>query len=195
MVEPRSSNFRVITINFLGVRIFRKFTVVLISGEYCKMGDKEGKQVLMCSWGKKIEPDLEFAARTDKVSNEEEQSKVVIVYCNALKEKWVTLLQNQQNDLCAQQRLRSTWASAQSDQHLHSPHEEILGPQLPIEHTAKTRISLGVCQSWSESSLGTHAILLVLSWGGSSQCSPFSQKTILLERQMKYLTIKVGYQA
>ena len=26
MVEPHSSNFRVITTNFLGVRIFRKFT-------------------------------------------------------------------------------------------------------------------------------------------------------------------------
>ena len=29
MVEPHSSNFRVITTNFLGVRIFRKFTVLL----------------------------------------------------------------------------------------------------------------------------------------------------------------------
>ena len=29
MVEPHSSNFRVITTNFLGVRIFRKFMVVL----------------------------------------------------------------------------------------------------------------------------------------------------------------------
>ena len=28
MVEPHSSNFRVITTNFLGVRIFRKFKVV-----------------------------------------------------------------------------------------------------------------------------------------------------------------------
>ena len=28
MVEPHSSNFRVITTNFLGVRIFRKFTVL-----------------------------------------------------------------------------------------------------------------------------------------------------------------------
>ena len=28
MVEPHSSNFRVITTNFVGVRIFRKFTVV-----------------------------------------------------------------------------------------------------------------------------------------------------------------------
>ena len=31
MVEPHSSNFRVITTNVLGVRIFRKFTVFSIS--------------------------------------------------------------------------------------------------------------------------------------------------------------------
>ena len=30
MVEPHSSNFRVITTNVLGVRIFRKFTVLCI---------------------------------------------------------------------------------------------------------------------------------------------------------------------
>ena len=30
MVEPRSSNFRVITTNFLSVRIFRKFTVFVV---------------------------------------------------------------------------------------------------------------------------------------------------------------------
>ena len=34
MVEPHSSNFRVITTNFLGVRIFRKFTV----SDYIVMG-------------------------------------------------------------------------------------------------------------------------------------------------------------
>ena len=33
--------------------------------------------------------------------------------------------------------------------------------------TAKTLIRLGGCLGWSESSLGAHAILLVLSWGGS----------------------------
>ena len=33
--------------------------------------------------------------------------------------------------------------------------------------TAKTLIRLGGCPDWSESSLGAHAILLVLSWGGS----------------------------
>ena len=32
MVEPHSSNFRVITTNFLGVRIFRKFTVHVLHG-------------------------------------------------------------------------------------------------------------------------------------------------------------------
>ena len=36
--------------------------------------------------------------------------------------------QNRQNDLCTQQRLRSAWASAQSDQRLRCPHEESLGP-------------------------------------------------------------------
>ena len=30
--------------------------------------------------------------------------------------------------LCAQRRLRSAWASAQSDQSLYCPHEEALGP-------------------------------------------------------------------
>ena len=36
--------------------------------------------------------------------------------------------QNQQNGMCAQRRLRSAWASAQSDQSLRCPHEENLGP-------------------------------------------------------------------
>ena len=45
--------------------------------------------------------------------------------------------------LCAQRRLRSAWASAQSDQSLRCPHEENLGPQLPIKRTAKTLIRLG----------------------------------------------------
>ena len=38
--------------------------------------------------------------------------------------------------LCAQRRLRSAWASAQSDQSLRCPHEE----SLSIKHTAKTLI-------------------------------------------------------
>ena len=57
--------------------------------------------------------------------------------------------------------------SAQSDQSQRFPPEAKLGPKLPIERTAKTLIRLGGCPGWSESSLGTKVILLVLSWGGS----------------------------
>ena len=59
--------------------------------------------------------------------------------------------------LCAQRRLRSAWASAQSDQSLRYPHEESLGPSLPNESAAKTLIRLGGCPGWSEYSLGTHS--------------------------------------
>ena len=82
-------------------------------------------------------------------------------------ENWSTAWQNQQNDLCAQRRLRSAWASAQSDQSQRCPPEAKLGPNLPTERTAKTLIRLGGCPGWSESSLGTKVILLGLSWGGS----------------------------
>ena len=34
--------------------------------------------------------------------------------------KWAASWQNQQNDLCAQRRLRSAWVSAQSDQSFRS---------------------------------------------------------------------------
>ena len=59
--------------------------------------------------------------------------------------------------LCAQRRLRSALASAQSDQSLRCPHEASLGPLLPIEPTAKTLIRLGGCPGWSESSLGAQS--------------------------------------
>ena len=59
--------------------------------------------------------------------------------------------------LCSQRKLRSAWASAQSDQSLHCPHEENLGAELPIERTAKTLIRLGGCPGCSESSLGSHS--------------------------------------
>ena len=59
--------------------------------------------------------------------------------------------------LCAQRRLRSAWASAQSDQSLRCPHEESLGPKQPNKRTAKTLIRLGGCPGWSESSLGAQS--------------------------------------
>ena len=42
------------------------------------------------------------------------------------------LMKNQRNDMCAKRRLRSAWASAQSDQSLRCLHEESLGRELPI---------------------------------------------------------------
>ena len=47
---------------------------------------------------------------------------------------WAAAWQNKPNDLCAQPRLRSAWASAQSDQSLRCLHIEALGPWLPIGH-------------------------------------------------------------
>ena len=58
------------------------------------------------------------------------------------------------------------------------PHVESLGPYLPIERTTKTLIRLGRHPSWSESSLGAHATLLVLSWGGSNSSTSVSLFTL-----------------
>ena len=50
---------------------------------------------------------------------------------------------------------------------IRCPHDT-LDPQIPTKHTAKTLIRLGACPGWSESSLGVHAISMVLSWGRSN---------------------------
>ena len=70
---------------------------------------------------------------------------------------WTAAWQNQQNNLCAQWRLRSAWASAQSDQSSLSAWRK-LGSFLPIEHIVKTLIKLGGCQAdpslcWAQRSL------------------------------------------
>ena len=66
---------------------------------------------------------------------------------------WAASWQNQQNDMWAQQRLRSAWASAQSDQSLLFAWRK-LG-------------SLATHWAHSEGSDQTGRILLVLSWGSS----------------------------
>ena len=57
---------------------------------------------------------------------------------SAARYTWTPAWQSQQNGYCAQRRHRSACASAQSDQSLRCPHEQTLGPQLPIERTTKT---------------------------------------------------------
>ena len=67
--------------------------------------------------------------------------------------------------LCAQQRLRSAWASAQSDQSLRCLYEESLGPKLSIECTAKTLIRLADAQAdLSLRRAHTHFVGFVMRW-------------------------------
>ena len=79
---------------------------------------------------------------------------------------WAASRQNQQND-CA--------PSENSDQPGHPPSlirvlavrsVSSYGPKLS-SCGQRRLIRVGGCPGWSESSLGAHAILLVLSWGGS----------------------------
>ena len=86
---------------------------------------------------------------------------------NVTHDIWATSWQNQQNGMCVQRRLRSAWASAQSDQSLRCALSGSLRTQAFFMRKARTLIRLGGCPGWSKSSLGVHGILLGLSWGGS----------------------------
>ena len=66
---------------------------------------------------------------------------------------WAASWQNQHNNLCAQRRLRSAWASAQSDQSLRFPHGESSGPCLSTKRTAKT-----------DQTGRKHRLILVFAW-------------------------------
>ena len=90
------------------------------------------------------------------------------------------LMTKQQNGMCAQRRLRSAWASAQSDQSLRLPHDKSLCPYLPIECTAKTLIRLSGCPGWYESLLGAQSFCwfchdvahITFSFPGGGDLSP-----------------------
>ena len=56
--------------------------------------------------------------------------------------------------MCAQRRLKSACASAQSDQGLRYPHEETLHSWLTKMRLVKILTRLRECASWSESSMG-----------------------------------------
>ena len=71
---------------------------------------------------------------------------------------WAASWQNQQSGMCAQRRLRSAWASTQSDQNLRCPHEKkawVLSYPLSAQWRL---IRLGGCPGWSESSLGAQSL-------------------------------------
>ena len=93
------------------------------------------------------------------------------MYCQSAKiwimHIWAASWPKQQNGMCAKRRPRTAWASSQSDQSLRCALSGYLRTWAFFMQTAKTLIRLGRCPGWSESSLGAHATLLVLSWGGS----------------------------
>ena len=91
------------------------------------------------------------------------------------KVKWAAAWQNQQNYLFTQQRLRSAWASAKSDQSLCCQHEERLCPYLPIKRTVKTLIRLNGYPGWSVTLLGAQVLLLVLACCSSNH-SPMTSE-------------------
>ena len=95
---------------------------------------------------------------------------------------------NQQNGMCTQRRLRSAWASAQSDQSSLSAWRK-LGSLVPIERKAKTLIRLCRCPGWSESLLGTQSFCL--SWGSSFIClsGTFSMGSLFLRYFHEFMQI------
>ena len=74
--------------------------------------------------------------------------------------------------------------TGQSDQSLRCPLEESLGPWLPSKRTAKT---LGIRPVCSESSLGAHAMVLVLS-----RCSSYGEKFPLWTIHQVRLTLRLA---
>ena len=67
------------------------------------------------------------------------------LFCSPSPWKWAAARQNQQNDLCAQRRPRSAWASARSDQSLRCTLNGWLKTQGFFMPTARTLIRLGEC--------------------------------------------------
>ena len=66
--------------------------------------------------------------------------------------------------MCAQRRLRSDCASAQSDQSLRCPIQETWAPLPCKKRPAKTLIRLRGCAGWSESSLGARFRRYIFIW-------------------------------
>ena len=78
---------------------------------------------------------------------------------------WAASWQNQQNGMCAQRRLRSVWASAQSDQSLHWPSlirvfavrmKKAWVLSYPLSAQQRL-IRPGGCPGWYESLLGAQS--------------------------------------
>ena len=101
---------------------------------------------------------------------------------------WADTHQNQQNDMCAQQRLRLAWASP-SLIRVFTVCSVVKGPMF-LHSDGEDSDQTGRMPGWSKSSLGTQVILLVLSCGGSVRF--FRSCTPVLERLLMTLTFTVA---
>ena len=86
-------------------------------------------------------------------------------YLVAIKNEPPEMFYNMSHDMtkptkwvCAQRRLRSAWASAQSDQSLRCALSGLLRTPCFFMRTAKPLIRLVGCPGWSESSLGARSL-------------------------------------
>ena len=97
--------------------------------------------------------------------------------CWRITEKWITFWTNTRKMsrlvtkptkwLCAQRSLRSTWASAQSDQSLRCPHEQKIGPLATHWAHSEDSDQTGRMHRVIWVFAGRTLILLVLSYRGS----------------------------
>ena len=71
--------------------------------------------------------------RKKYTASKKEPALLLHIYIASKKER----KKEKQNGMCAHRRLRSAWASAQSDQSFRCPHEESLDPYLPFERTVE----------------------------------------------------------
>ena len=96
--------------------------------------------------------------------------------------------------VCAQRRLRSAWASAQSDQSLRCPHEESLGLSYPLS-TQQRLTRLGGCPGWSETLLGSQSLWLVLSCCGSysTRVTLSTESNLLLFKTLNRMQLRIKY--
>ena len=80
-----------------------------------------------------------------------------ITECNKIETKHSRLLIEPRHDKTNKVSVHPAKTQISLGIRLRSQHEEILGPKLPIERTAKTLIRLGRCPGWSESSRGAQS--------------------------------------
>ena len=95
--------------------------------------------------------------------------------------KWANAWQNQQNHICAQQRLRSAWSE--------SSLSAWKKPYLPTEHILKT--DQPGCPGWSQSSRGAHhfegfiMLWLILIWSLAHVISMETDHRLKVDRKIK----------